>query len=442
MSNLIKNRYSLNTVLQEGRMGVTYLAKNLDDNSECIVKKVRLSTHDNTSKIKSLEEEAKVLSHLNHKNIPKLIEIFIEDSKDQYNNSITEIYLVQEYIEGRNLQEIIDKEKAFSEIEAVEIILKLCNICEYIHSFSPSLIHQDIKPANIIIGSDKSVNLIDFGAVKQKILNHENSGLSTIIGTQGYMSIEQFEGNPVPASDIYSMGLTLISLVSRKQPLLLEKKGLIFTFNDLKISERLKVILTKMTQPDWNKRYLNVKELKEDLEEFILNPNKKKINIFSSDENSRKFVKSQLADNEKLKIFIKSKKVFDWKSLVKIYIKYQILLLISGVFLFSKFVFISIGLIIFFIFLLRNDLKLIKKKDYVITDKRLMIIESEKGYKKVESYNLQNIILTDFDHNSSGRGNISLIGNNHEKISLEKIENVYMVNKIFQEIIKNNIHGK
>lgn len=433
MNNLIKEKYKLDKILQQSRMSTTYFAYNTIDNSKCIVKKVFLTTHDNQIKIKSIEQEAKVLSHLNHKNIPKLLDFFLENFNDENGISCTEIHLVQEYIEGKNLQEILDNERSFSEIEAVEIILKLCNICDYIHSFSPPIIHQDIKPANIIINENKSIYLIDFGAVKQKILSHENSGLSTIIGTQGYMAIEQFEGKPVKGSDIYSMGLTLISLISRKPALLLEKKGLNFTFNDLNISDNLKEILFKMTQPDFNKRYKNVNELKEDLEYFISNIGNKKKWIFNSTQNTKKFIKTQLSDNEKVKMFINSKKIFDWKSLFNMYLKYQVFIFITMAAFSLKFIVGSL-ILIYFIFSFIKEFKLIKKREYIITDKRLMIIESEKGYKKVESLNLENISSAYHDTNS-----VSLaLKNNFTYLKLEKVKNPEIVSKYFNKIVQKD----
>jgi serine/threonine protein kinase len=433
---LLEEKYILEKTLQESRMGTTFLAKKISDGSKCIIKSVVLNTY-NQANIKSIEDESKVLSHLNHKNIPKLIEVF---TKNEIIDNIeqTNIFLVQEYIEGQNLQEIIDTHKAFSEIEAVEIIIQLCNICKYIHSFSPPIIHQDIKPANIIISNDKSVHLIDFGAVKQKILNTEKSGLSTIIGTQGFMSIEQFEGKAIPASDIYSMGLTLIALITRKSPLLLDKKGLNFTFNDIKISENLKKILLKMTAPDWQKRYKNTSDLKEDLELFLSNPNKNIVQMFFSKESTKNFIKHQIAENEKIKILINNKKNIDLNKKLGIYL----LITLSSVLLHFMFGFIILFLYIGFS--IKRARKKFNQKDYVITDKRLMIIESENNYKRIESYNTQDFKLVTIPENSykNSHGDIILIRNNEERIILKNIENVDIVYKIFRELIKENLNGK
>ncbi|MFN8578353.1 MAG: serine/threonine-protein kinase [Candidatus Sericytochromatia bacterium] len=431
---LIDEKYALEKILQESRMGTTYLAKNIKDNTKCIIKTVNLHTHDNKAKIKSIEDEAKVLSHLKHKNIPKLIEVFTKT--DNLNKlEETKIFLVQQYIEGRNLQEIIDKEKSFSEIEAVEIIIKLCNICDYIHSFSPPILHQDIKPANIILSPDQSINLIDFGAVKQKILNIESSGLSTIIGTQGFMSIEQFEGKAVPASDIYSMGLTLISLITRKSPLSLNKKGLNFTFDDIKISEKLKKIVSKMVEPNFQKRYQSVKELKSNLELFLANPNEDTTKLFKRKLSNEEFLKSQLIENERIKIVVDNSKT-NWKKVITTY---------SFIFIATIFLHFIIGFIIVFIYIfMKKSHKILNKKSYTLTNKRLIVIEKEKDYRKVESYNFDDIKLVNIPQVSykNNVGSIELIRNNEEKLLIEDVQNVDIIYKIFREMIKENWHGK
>lgn len=452
-SFLLEEKYIIEKTLQQSRMGTTYLAKSQQDNLKCIIKSVSLDTLENQQRIINIEEEAKVLKYLNHPNIPKLIEVFTEQK-----DGVTNIFLVQQYLKGRNIQEIIDNERAFSEIEAVEIVIKICNILNYIHSFSPSIIHQDIKPANILLESDGNVNLIDFGAVKQKILNHEKAGLSTIIGTQGFMSIEQFEGKALPASDIYSLGLTLISMITRKSPLSLEKKGLYFTFKDIKLSPDLQDIIKRMTAPDYHQRYKNVIDLKEDLEFFIANINKNKsVKLFSTKDNLKVFIKSQIAENERLRWFGISKRTLNvnWKKGIAIFIKYHVVSFFLSIsmflmiFFFSqsflfKYTFIpsvilSVGLIIWTFIAFLKEINFFKKTAYVITNKRLFLIDSEKYYKRVETYNHQDlksvIVTATYKHNY---GDILVTRNNSDRVLLKKVENFDMIYRILLEIIKEN----
>ena len=100
----------------------------------------------------------------------------------------------------------------FTERQAVGIGIAVCKILEYLHGFSPPVIHRDIKDSNILIGADGEVYLIDFGAVRDKMVSRDTLD-ATIVGTYGYMPLEQFGGLAVPGSDIYALGATLISIL-------------------------------------------------------------------------------------------------------------------------------------------------------------------------------------------------------------------------------------
>lgn len=450
---VLKNKYNIEKKLQESKLGKTFLAKSDDINTFYIIKTVKINKFQPDKQISIIQNEAQVLSNLKHTNIPKLIDIFTEEDDKNIN-----IYLVQEYIKGENLQQLIDKGQKFSEKEVISIAIKICDILNYIHSFSPSIIHQDIKPANIIMSENNQIYLIDFGAVKQKILSGENEGLSTIIGTQGYMSIEQFEGKSVSGSDIYSLGLTMLGLITGKHPLSLDKTGLVFDFKNINISKDLKKIVIKMTDPDWKKRYLTSNELKEELEFFSSNQklSNDKINfIFNSKKSVSKIIKEQISFDEKLKFFRKSKGVVEipFKHIIVSFLKYSIIGL--ALFLFTSIFYKSIdiesksmGILSYFLFTLAiiipfisflKQISFFKSKTYVVTNKRVMVIESENNYKKVQSYNnldIKNVMITK-KYNGS-YGDIIFIRNDETNVLIKKIENVDIFFNLLKEIIKKN----
>ena len=170
-----------------------------------VIKELSISNLENWKNKELFEREIAVLNSLNHKQIPNLIDNFeLGDGSDKCH------YLVMEYIEGVNLEEEISK-KRYTENEVLELIEELLNILDYLHSFSPPIVHRDIMPSNIICRKvDNKLVLIDFGAVTEAL---KVEGGSTVVGTYGYMAPEQFMGQASVQSDYYSLGAIMIKLL-------------------------------------------------------------------------------------------------------------------------------------------------------------------------------------------------------------------------------------
>lgn len=213
------------------------------------------------------EREAKVLKNLDHPSIPKYLDFFTSETE-----SDTEFYLVQEYVEGKSLAQFLQEGKHFTERDALKITLEIVRILEYLHSFSPPLIHRDIKPGNILLSTENRTFLIDFGSVRDKMIDdiYSDAGMPTMVGTFGYMPIEQAEGRTVPGSDIYSLGMTLIAVLSHQDPASMSRKGLRVDFRpSVNISSGFAEILERMVEPDWQQRYRNASELRRALEHIL-----------------------------------------------------------------------------------------------------------------------------------------------------------------------------
>jgi serine/threonine protein kinase len=150
------------------------------------------------SELKAIEQEAKTLAALDHPQIPKLIEQY--ETEQGYS-------IVMEYIEGETLAGRIGF--PVPESQLTDIAKQSLEILSYVHD--RGLLHRDIKPENIIIGSDGKVNLVDFGLSR----NPNNVGSSTaLMGTQGFMPLEQLRAIFKPASDLYGLGMTLVCLAT------------------------------------------------------------------------------------------------------------------------------------------------------------------------------------------------------------------------------------
>ncbi len=216
---LLNNRYQVIKVLGAGGFGETFLAEDthIPSRRRCVIKQLRPIANDpKTYQMiqQRFEREAATLEYLGDScnQIPKLFAYFSENEL---------FFLVQEWIEGPTLTNIVEEKGYEKETTVREILLSLLSVLDYVHS--KGIIHRDIKPDNIILrATDNKPFLIDFGAVKETIRsvvspsNHPTRSL--VIGTPGYMPTEQAIGRPVYATDIYSLGLTAIYLLTGKHP--------------------------------------------------------------------------------------------------------------------------------------------------------------------------------------------------------------------------------
>ncbi|MGB7709653.1 MAG: FHA domain-containing serine/threonine-protein kinase [Microcoleus sp.] len=151
------------------------------------------------------EREAKTLKALNHPGIPRFFDFFVEGGKK---------YLVMEMLHGEDLEKRIYKCGPVPPQQALEWMIQTCEVLGYIHSQQPPLVHRDIKPANLLVRHrDNGISVIDFGAVKEI-----GTPPGTRIGVEGYTAPEQDRGQPLPQSDLYAIGPTLIFLLTGEGP--------------------------------------------------------------------------------------------------------------------------------------------------------------------------------------------------------------------------------
>jgi serine/threonine protein kinase len=209
---VLKERYQIERILGQGSMGTTYKALDLNTQRPVAVKLLHFSRIQEWKVLEMFEREAKVLQQLDHPRIPTYIDYFsLETPSD------VQFSLVQEYIEGKTLQEFVEKGWRGTEAEILDIFLQLVNILAYLHTLQPPVIHRDINPKNILLSPLNEVYLVDFGAVQERIRTTFLGG-STIVGTYGYVPFEQFSGQTVPASDYYALGATLLYMLTHRHP--------------------------------------------------------------------------------------------------------------------------------------------------------------------------------------------------------------------------------
>ncbi len=260
-TTLLNNRYQVIEVLGAGGFGETFLAEDsyMPSRRRCVIKQLKPITANNPQTYQMIqqrfEREAATLEYLGESSdqIPKLYAYFSENGQ---------FYLVQEWIHGQTLTQIVKAKGLLNETAVREILLRLLSVLDYVHS--KGIIHRDIKPDNIILRlADGKPFLIDFGAVKETIRSVVSSPgyptQSLVIGTPGYMPSEQAVGRPVYATDIYSLGLTAVYLLTGEHPQELQtnKQTGEILWQQLAptVSPELAMILNKAIKPHAGDRY-------------------------------------------------------------------------------------------------------------------------------------------------------------------------------------------
>lgn len=277
MPLILDGRYVPNKLLGRGGFGAAFLAgdRRIPGMRPCVVKQFQPAGNLTSTQLQLaqqlFEREADVLAQIGneHGQIPGLFAFFpvIVQSlqpgqQDQF------FYLVQEYINGQNLEQELAQKGKFSEAEVLEVLREILKVLNFVHH--KSIIHRDIKPSNIMRRRDGRVFLLDFGAVKQ--VTNAPSGAaasSTGIYSMGFAPPEQMAGGQVfPSTDLYALAVTVVTLLTGQEATQLFDA---YT-NQLKwrslatVNHRLADILDKMLMPAPNQRFQSAQEVLDALE--------------------------------------------------------------------------------------------------------------------------------------------------------------------------------
>ncbi len=204
--------------INEGGTAYIYKAFNTSFKLNRVVKILKPSLSDEDDFFIRFTQEAQLTARLDH---PNILRVFDTGEVDGY------FFIEMEYLEGRTLRSLISEQNKIGERDILNIGIQLVRALNYAHNVrikSPSgemihgILHRDIKPENIMISSDKTVKLMDFGAAKPLNLT-SNTMQGMIVGTFHYMSPEQLDGKKLdPRSDFFSMGIVLYELFAGQKP--------------------------------------------------------------------------------------------------------------------------------------------------------------------------------------------------------------------------------
>jgi eukaryotic-like serine/threonine-protein kinase len=210
---VLENRYEILRICGRGGMSTVYAARDLRFRHVerlCAIKEMHVSAPDDRTRvlrIANFEQEAALLATLSHPAIPKIFDFFADGGL---------VYLVLEYIDGEDLETIIDNSSGpLEEDTIIDWALQILEVLTYLHSHQPEpIVFRDLKPSNIMLRSDGTLALIDFGIAR----TFQPLQKGTMIGTEGYAPPEQYRGIAEPRGDLYALGATLHHLASGIDP--------------------------------------------------------------------------------------------------------------------------------------------------------------------------------------------------------------------------------
>lgn len=255
-------QYKALRLLGQGGFGRTFLAVDVTQalKPRCVIKQLFPQQQDRKSQEKAIAlfyKEAHQLKRLeSHPQVPDLYDFFEQDGYH---------YLIQELVDGQNLSQELAQSGAYSENQVWQLLSDVVPVLQFIHK--NQVIHRDIKPANIIRRlTDGQLFLVDLGAAKQAT-GTALALTGTVIGSAEFTAPEQARGKATFASDIYSLGVTCVHLLTNTSPFNLfdggEGRWVWQDYLSNSVSYDLRRLLDKMIQQPTNHRYQTADQLQQ-----------------------------------------------------------------------------------------------------------------------------------------------------------------------------------
>lgn len=240
----VRDRYMVLNHVASGGMGAVYRAQRLSDSTTWALKKMRVPANITTEELEDnrrlFEQETRLLSALEHVNIPVVADDFEHEGLP---------VMVMEFIEGQTLEDYLLNDRAsLSEQQIIAYGIQLCRVLHYLHTRTPPIIYRDLKPPNIMITSMGVMKLIDFGVARTHKGQKKQDTIA--MGSAGYAPPEQYGKAETDArSDIYALGATLLHLATGTPPVPLQppRAGDIRKFVPAMKPETEKVIIKAMS---------------------------------------------------------------------------------------------------------------------------------------------------------------------------------------------------
>ncbi|MFB5266343.1 Stk1 family PASTA domain-containing Ser/Thr kinase [Paenibacillus enshidis] len=270
IGHLLGGRYDIIERIGGGGMALVYRAQDILLNRNVAVKVLRQQFVHDEEFIRRFRREAQSAASLSHPNVVSIYDVGQEEDIH---------YIVMEYVEGKNLNEIIKERAPLQVEEAVRIASQICDALEHAHH--NQIIHRDIKPHNILIGRNGRVKVTDFG-IARAVTSTTITQTGSVVGSVHYFSPEHAKGVTTgEKSDLYSLGIVLYQMLTAQLPFLGESpisvalKHLQEEFEEPRkvnplIPQSVENIILKSMRKNPQERYQSAEEMMVDLETCLL----------------------------------------------------------------------------------------------------------------------------------------------------------------------------
>ena len=267
----LDGRYELTDLVGEGGMANVYRASDVLDNRVVAVKILKNEYSESEEFQRRFRDESKAIAMMSHPNIVKIYDMGFSDKMQ---------YIVMEYIDGITLKDYIDSEHVLNWKDAVHFVVQILRALQHAHN--RGIVHRDIKPQNIMLLTDGTIKVMDFGIAK---FAREESRTATdqAIGTVHYISPEQARGDVTDAkSDLYSVGVMFYEMLTGRKPFDTDNPVSIAVMHMQNVAVRprdinpnipsgLEEIIMHAMEKDASKRYQTAAEMIRDIEAFKAN---------------------------------------------------------------------------------------------------------------------------------------------------------------------------
>ena len=267
IGTLLNDRYELLKQIGSGGLSTVYLARDIRLNKMWAVKVVKAKRNNQSNPIfNSVIQEAQMMKSFSHPAIPNIIDIVACQNF---------VAIVMEYVEGETLETIVKKYGAQPADRVVDWAKQICDVLGYLHTFNPSHIYRDMKPANVLLQPNGNIKIINFSIVRTYDLMKDCD--TCFLGTRGYAAPEQFggRGQSDARTDIYGLGMTTHHLLTGCDPAKPPYETRPICQRNPDLPKGLEYIVNKCIQLDPANRYQSCVELQNDLDRYEQLPPKK-----------------------------------------------------------------------------------------------------------------------------------------------------------------------
>lgn len=268
----LDGRYEITELIGVGGMADVYKGTDVIDNKPVAIKILKKEFAENEEFLRRFRNESKAIAVFSHPNIVRIYDVGFSEKLQ---------YIIMEYIDGITLKEYIEEEKVLSWKDSVHFVIQILRALQHAHD--KGVVHRDIKPQNIMMLSDGTIKVMDFGIAK---FAREEGKTATdqAIGSVHYISPEQAKGDVTDErSDIYSVGVMLYEMLTGKKPFDSDNPVSIAVMHMHDIPERprainpdipsgLEEIILKAMEKAPEDRYQSTTEMIKDIEAFKNNP--------------------------------------------------------------------------------------------------------------------------------------------------------------------------